>query len=118
MPVKQKCRCDVRAERRTLATIKQPVMSDSPTGQPVEGTPVTIGTAWGRFHKMHGTELYEAQEVIPNAQWKFFGGYEDLGTVTTDMYIEVDSKRYDVLDVDDLDYRHIDVVLTLARVGQ
>ena len=118
MPVKQKCRCEVRAERRTLATIKQPTFSQGPTNQQVEGSPSTIGTAWGKLHKMHGTERFEAQEVIPNAEWKFFGGYEDLGAVTTGMYIEVDSKRYDVVDVDDLDYRHIDVVLTLARVGQ
>ena len=119
MPVKERCRCEVRAERRTLVTIKQPVTSPGATGQPVEtGSPTTIGTAWGRMHKMHGTELYEAREIIPTATWKFFGGYEDLGSVTTDMYLELDSKRYDVLDVDDLDYRHVDVVLTLARVGQ
>ena len=115
---KSKCGCEKRAERTTLATIKQPVTTPGETGEPIPGTPTTIGTAWGKFHKMHGTELTEALEVIPGAEWKFFGGYEDLGTVTTAMYLEVDAKRYDVLDVDDLDYRHIDVVLTLARIGQ
>jgi hypothetical protein len=67
---------------------------------------------------MHGTELFEAREVFPQATWKFFGGYEDLGAVTTDMYVELDSKRYDLLDVDDIDYLHRDVVLTATRHGQ
>ena len=118
MAKKSKCGCEKRAERTTLATIKQPVITAGPTGTPVEGTPTTIGTAWGKFHKMHGTERVEAAELIPGAEWKFFGGYEDLGAVTTDMYLEVDSKRYDVLDVDDIDYGHRDVVLTLSRLGQ
>lgn len=118
MAIKDRCRCEVRAERRTPITLYRPVISTGTDGSRTEGTPTNIGTAWVRYHKMHGTELYEARELFNAAEVKFFGGYEDLGTLVASDYVELDSVRYDILDIDDIDWQHRDVVLLTSVHGE
>lgn len=86
-------------------------------GSPTEGTPTTLGTAWTRYHKMHGTELHEAKELFAAAEVKFFGDYADLGSLVTSDYVELDSVRHDILDIDDIEYAHKDVVLLTSVHG-
>lgn len=109
----KKCACEKRAERRTLITIKQPVKTRDAGGEPVEGAPTTIGTAWVRAHNLHGREQFEAAQLYATASTKFFGDYADLGSVTTDMYVEPegDTRRYNVLHVDNVDFQNREVVL-------
>jgi len=95
-------------ERRDYITIRQPAQGTNDWKQPVDTWSV-FATLWAKRISHSGREFYQAQQRQSEIAEVFNVRYT-LG-ITAHMKIVFGGQVYDIIDVDDLEGRHIEMNL-------
>lgn len=98
--------------RHFISFISEDIVSQDDSGGIVR-TPRIHARAWARVEELSGTELVHAQQKKPNSTHEV--GLRYVANLDTTMKIRHNGKLFNIENIDDIDGRHIELVILCRK---